>query len=576
MLSALATRLAPLSFEDLSQLASEQPPAVARLWRRAWLLSRPWWWLVLALPDVYHSGFPDGPKLDLARAFAETPPAAPGRPPISILAEQGRGLGKTNIARGVALHRLLEGLETGLVFSGATIPEGTKHTKAILALGIPPLRASERPSDPVVRRWVESPLGSLYPGLRQSGSVTELVLHLDGRAMPIWVIAPGSSTRGKELSGIRPSLAICDDLVTLEAATSEAQAAQIVEWVEDDVRGLGTTRCPAAIWWLGNAIAAGDSLDLAAASGRWKVVRGAVWSPHAPPPSPEKKALLAALLALPTGAPIPEEVRVEWTPRLPALLGGAVPTDPDTDPLELLRQEALTGERAFARAFMCVRLSPGSSLWPMAEAHAFRVENGAIIEPEGRFPLAACKGAVWLDPRGSEAGDHGDFAAAAAVVRAPNGRRYVLAIEAGRVRKHEQRVLYWRCVDALIAAGCSAIQGAYETNGGAELAFGEAWEEDARARRARGLPAPIPAGMSSGAGKYSTERLDRVTDHIADGRLRFRDLLRQSQSWLRMSRIPHDHDDDADAVERADWLLTRPVDDPAAFFAQELGADWRG
>lgn len=558
MLAHLSATLAPLTFAALQEAASQQPPAIARLWRRAWLRSRPWWWLVLAQPDVYHSGFPPGPKLDLVRAFAATPPAAPGRPPVSILAEQGRGLGKTNIARGCALLRALEGQETGLVFAGATVPEATKHTKAILALGIPPVRVSERPSDPAVRRWLDSPLGALYPGLRYTGSVTEIVLHLDGRQIPIWTIAPGSSTRGKELSGIRPSLSVCDDLVTLEAATSEAQAAQIVEWVEDDVRGLGTTRCPAAIWWLGNAIAAGDSLDLAAASGRWQVVRGAVWTPHAPPVSPEKRALLAALLALPATSGIPDDLRAEWSPHLPALLGGARPTDPDTDPLELLRQEALTGERAFARAFMCVRLSPGASLWPMSDAHSFRVESGSIVEPEGRFPLAACRGAVWLDPRGSEAGDHGDFAAAAAVVRAPSGRRYVVAIEAGRVRKHEQRVLYWRCVDALLGMGVASISGAYETNGGAELAFGEAWTEDARARAARSLAAPIPAGMNSGAGKYSTERLDRVTDHIADGRLRFRDVLRQTPSWLRMSRIPHDHDDDADAVERADHLLEQP------------------
>lgn len=559
MLLTLAHRVSPLSYAALSRAAAEQPPAVSRLWRRAWLLSRPWRWLVLALPDVYHSGFPDGPKRDLIRAFAETPAAAPGRPPISVLAEQGRGLGKTNIARGVALHRLLEGLETGLVFAGATIPEATKHTKAILALGIPPVRASERPSDPAVRRWLASPLGSLYPDLRYTGSVTEIVLHLDGRAMPIWTIAPGSSTRGKELSGTRPSLAICDDLVTLEAATSETQAAQIVDWVEDDVRGLGTTRCPCAIWWLGNAIASGDSLDLAAASGRWKVVRGAVWTPHAPPRSPEKSALLAELLALPTTSGIPESLIEAWTPRLPSVLQGATPTDPDTDPFELLRQEALTGERAFARAFMCVRLSPGASLWPMSEAHLVRVENGMIIEPEGKTPLAQCKGAVWLDPRGSEAGDHGDYAAAAGVVRAPSGRRHVLVIEAGRVRKHEQRALYWRCVDELLQLGCASITGSFEGNFGADFAFGEEFGKDAVARRARGLPAPVPTSLKtpSSLHKYSTERLDRVTDHIADGRLRFRDDLTRSESWRRMALIPQGHDDDADALERADWLLTR-------------------
>ena len=526
--------------------AALPPPQKRALWR-AWLRPRSAHWLALVRPQVYSAGFPDGPKRALVEALSGTPAAAPDRPPVSILAEMGRGLGKTNIARGVALHRGLEGAEHGIVFGGAREADATAAVKDLLALQIPPLRARERASDPEVAQWLSTPMGWLYPSLRYSGSVTELQLHLDGRVIPVWTITRGGSTRGRVYAGIRPSLCILDDLVTLEAAQSEQQAAQIVEWVEDDVRGLGGTSAPAALWWLGNAIAAGDSLDLAARSGRWQVLRGAVWAPHAPPSSPEKAALLAELLAIPSRDPVPAELREQWRDRLPALLAGARPTDPDVDPVALLRQEALTGERAFARAFMCVRLAPGAALWPMDAAHL------VDLRPE---LMRGSRGAVWLDPRGSEAGDHGDFAAAAAVARLADGSRVVVEVAAERCRKAGQRALYWRCVDALIKVGVTSISGGYETNNGANLALGDDWAPDAVERRRRGLLAPIPEGQSSGAGKYSTERLDRVTDHIADGRLKWSRHLLDTPSWRRMSRIPHDHDDDADAVERADHLVS--------------------
>ena len=541
---------------DLAEaLKAARSPATVRLLRRAWLLHRPWWWLVETQPKVYRHGFPDGPKLELARAFASTPPSADYRTPAAILVEMGRGLGKTKIARGMALHRLIEGLEAGLAFAGSRLDDATDATKEILALGIPPLRGNERPSDPTVQAWLSSEMGALYPSLRIEGSVTSLILHFEGRRLPIWTIAPGASTRGRVLGDVRPSLVIADDLVTLEAATSEQQAARIVEWVADDARGLGGTYSPASVWWLGNAIAAGDSLDLAARSARWHVVRGTVWSPHAPPASPEKRQLLAELLAVPPQDPIPLDLRERWGPVLSMILAGAAPTDPDIEPMALLRQEALTGERAFARAYMCERLASGEALWPMDRATLVDLDRGHVIEPEGRTSLAGARGAVWLDPRGSQEGERGDFAGAAAVVRMSSGRRIVVYVAGERCRKAEQRAIYWRGVDALLALGVSNITGGYETNNGAGLAFDDDWRTDAQERRARGLPAPVPTGTASRSGKYGAERLDRVTDHIADGRLRFARSLYMSPSWIRMSRMPHDHDDDGDAVERADHLL---------------------
>ena len=151
----LVHKMATATRADLdAAVRSARSPATARLLRRAWLLHRPWWWLVETQPKVYRHGFPDGPKLELARAFASTPPAADFRTPAAILVEMGRGLGKTKIARGMAVHRLIEGLEAGLAFAGSRLDDATDATKEILALGIPPLRGNERPSDPTVQAWL--------------------------------------------------------------------------------------------------------------------------------------------------------------------------------------------------------------------------------------------------------------------------------------------------------------------------------------------------------------------------------------------------------------------------------------
>ena len=537
-------------------LARPEQGAARRGLLRTWLAAHPLARLRYLRPSLFFSGFPVGPKRALAEAFATTPAAVPGRPPIAILGEQGRGLGKTQIARWSALARALEGEENGVAFFGASAPDAQKHTAAIIK-DIPTLRASESPSDSTVRAWVRSPMGSLYPTLRVEGGVTAPILHLAGRRIPLWARGRGGSTRGLELDGIRPSLVVLDDLVTLEAATSEKQAADHLKWVHDDAANLGTQAIPAAVWWIGNAIAAGDSLDLASASGRWHVVRGTVWTPHAPPDCAAKRGLLADLLVLPQHLAIPDELVAKWAPRLADILAGAYPTDPDQDPLALLRLEALMGPRAFARACMCLRLAEGEALWPMDRAHLVRVENGRLLWPTGpAVPLSSCRGAVWLDPRGSESADANDFAAAAGVVVAPDGRRAVLAIEAERCPKARQRELYWLAVDALLGLGVRSVVGGYETNNGANLAFDADWPEDARKRRERGLQAPIPAGVNSGAQKYGPERLDRVTDHIGDGRLAFLASLYQGASWRRMAAMPGGHDDDGDAVERADNLLT--------------------
>lgn len=562
--------VAALSWEEVR--ARPEQGAARRGILRTWLAAHPLALLRFLRPSLFFSGFPAGPKRDLALAFAATPRADPGRPPIAILGEQGRGLGKTQIARWSAVARALEGEEQGVAFFGASAPDAQKHTAAIIK-DIPALRAAESPSDATVRAWTRSPMGSLYPTLRVEGGVMAPILHLAGRRIPLWARGRSGSTRGLELDGIRPSLVVLDDLVTLEAATSEKQAADHLKWVHDDAANLGTQAIPAAVWWIGNAIAAGDSLDLASASGRWNVIRGTVWTPHAPPDSAHKRDLLADLLALPQHLPIPDELIAKWAPRLTEILAGACPTDPDQDPLALLRIEALMGPRAFARACMCLRLAEGEALWPMDRAHLVRIDGRELVWPDGeRALLSACTGAVWLDPRGSESADANDYAAAAAVVRAPSGRRACLAIEAERCPKARQRELYWLAVDALFGFGVRSVSGGYETNNGANLAFDADWPVDAKKRRDRGLQAPIPAGVNSGAQKYGPERLDRVTDHIGDGRLAFLAALYQGASWRRMAAMPGGHDDDGDAVERADNLLLSKRRDPWAAMAPAIVA----
>lgn len=519
-----------------------------------------------ALPELWPTrfrwGFPPGAaRSSILARYLQTPPVRPDRPPFRLLVEGARGLGKTEIAREVALHRLLLGDETGVLFVGRTPPDSAAHVRYILDT-IPPVRLREPPDDSRVRKWVDSPLGALFPDARVSGGVEHAAIHVHGRLAHVWSRAPGGSIRGLNERGVRPSLVIADDLVTLEAALSPTQTETLRNVLDDDIGGLGTLETPVAIWLLGNAVAQGDLLDKLATSGKWLVERAPSWAPSIPPDSPEKLELLRLITAADATE---DQARGYLDVNRDAILRGCRPTAPEVDPYTLLRLEAVLGARAFRQSFQCERTAAADRLWAMERAPLVEVRDGRVIWPDGapEMVLAGCRAGVWLDPRGSDDADRNDYAAMALVVREPGQqdrvRRAVLRVDLARCRAVEQRAMLWRIFDHAVALGIPTknIRVGYETNNAAKIAHEDFLQEDLRARRQAGKPAPANGigGEWSSKGKLDIERIGRLEGPIEARRIGFhRDLL-NTEAWQQCARLPHgEHDDAPDAIERADAL----------------------
>lgn len=532
-------------------------------------------------PVRFRWGFPpDAPRTSILAHYLRTPPVCPGRRPYRLLVEGARGSGKTEIAREVALHRLLDGAETGVLYLGRTPPDSAAQVRPYLSR-LPPLRRSDDPNDPRLRDWLASPLGRLYPSARITGGVEHAAIHVEGRIAHVWSRAPGGSIRGLNERGVRPSLVIPDDLVTLEAALSTRQTDSLEAILDDDVGGLGTVDCPVAIWLLGNAVAQGDLLDRAAASGRWTVCRAPSWTPTIPPDSPHKRELLRLLTS--RDATAEDGVRYLGQHR-DEVLQGCRATDPAVEPIYLLQIEAAIGTRAFRRAYQCERLSSDDRLLAMDRAVLVDIIDGDLhwTHPDGAKAgppvlLSSCRAGIWLDPRGIEDAARGDWAAVALCVREPGpadrARRACLRIDLARCNSRDQRAMLWTAFDHAVDLGIPVrnIRVGYETNMSAKLAHETFLAADIIERRAQKALTP-PAGIEgawSSKGKCDIDRIGGLEGPIESGRFGFARTLQGTEAWRQHERLPHgDHDDAADAVAYADGLTvagTPSLADLAAF-----------
>ena len=343
--------------------------------------------------------------------------------------------------------------------------------------------------------------------------------------------------------------------------------------LNDDVGGLGTVDCPVAIWLLGNAVAQGDLLDRAAASGHWTVCRAPSWSPGIPPDSRAKIELLRLLVSRDATK---EDGERYMDAHGAAVLQGCAPADPGVDPLALLRIEAAIGKRAFQRAYQCERLSADDRLLAMERAVVVDIADGLLhwthTDGTNAGPptlLSSCRAGIWLDPRGTEEAERGDYAAVALCIREPGpterARRACLRADLARCAAREQRSMVWAAFDHAVGLGLLVknIRVGYETNMSAKLAHERFFLADIIERRAQGalVPALGIEGAWSSKGKCDIDRIGGLEGPIESGRFGFLRTLQGTEAWKQHERLPHgDHDDAPDSVAYADGLTSSGVD----------------
>ena len=547
--------------DDLEDHVAPLPTRQRKAVRKAWYEAHLGHWLAGTRPERFGRGWPVGPSRDILHAIEglDDPRMT------ALLIEAGRNFGKTETMRGLLLRDLLSKKRQGILWFSERAADAHATTRAMMSC-FPEYRSSEKASAERILAYGRTPLGRLYPSARWTGGEECLRVALNGQDprknvdAVIWARGRGGQIRGLLEQGIRPDLAVADDIVTPETAGNPETNNKIIKVLDDDVAGLGTfeRRCQRVV--LANAIAFDDVADQLPKRG-WTTVRGAVWSPGMPPESKAKAGLFAILRA--PDVPLHErlqEAGCYYAENEAAILQGCAPTSPIQTALDLLVIESEIGTVAFSHAYQNLRTASAAQLWPMGKAEWATVDGGSVRIGATAYPLHTCSGAVWLDPRYSEDIGRNDYAAAAAVLKVPTkggAVRVVVALEVERCMADAERGLYWRAVDALHALVGARITGGYEACGGMEKYIDPEFSKDAARRRSEGLFAPIPVAVPSTQGKYSLDRMGRLAYPIEAHTVCFLDILRASEGVRQCSRLGSGYHDDApDAIERADNLLT--------------------
>ena len=588
--ASLQGLVASLSLDDVQRLAYDATAEEAAALLRAWFAPRARFpaWLASVLPPRWiRLGFAAQARAQLLRRLMAIPSAYPRRPAANLAFEGYRGCGKTAIGRWWLLHSLIYGHELEATLLDRTPREGHQHSEALHDPALL-LEHRIRPRGDEVSDFAATPMGRLYPGICWSGSVESWQVHVprllglddDGadRRVVLRGVAGSGAIRGQSATE-RPTVAIANDLETIDSARSPLKREALWRKIETEIMGLGPTDTGLAVLMFGNALLDDDCMDRARASG-WTYDRIGIWS-GAPP---EDRGLVRGLRELFDAQPKGDEARREETvraaaaPHLLALAALTPPTDPSLSTLDVLLRWWALGDRAARRVLACDRISRDERTFNLARVQTCRVEIGALVRADGsRAPTADLDLSIWLDPRTSKSSASNDFAAVVAVAKDAQGRRYTIDADLQRLSGVQQRAMVWSMLDACLARGFSPsrTQIGYETNNGSEQAHAEPFDTEIAARRRAGLVAIAPRGHWTPSTQGKLDRIETMEADLHAGRWQVSAHLVESELWDQLRGCPHHaHDDGPDAMERAGHHLATGTN-AEDFARMMMGDGWR-
>lgn len=248
-----------------------------------------------------------------------------------------------------------------------------------------------------------------------------------------------------------------------------------------------------------------------------------------------------------------ETARAFYEQRREAMDAGALVLWPEGRPLFDLIQTWWASPGAFWTEDQNDPKEAGDALFRVDKMRKCTWDREWIYTSRGnKVPMSRCQIAIWLDPSGGKKG--ADLPAIAVVARDPQGWRYVLAVEAVSRTPSEQQLALWRWWERF--AHLHPQVGTDET--GTQSLLGEAFERQREERRKQQIPWTMPIqGYSLSEDKI--QRIARLEPDFLNGFLEIcADLPGVAIEQLR--DFPNaTHDDIPDAIERADWLLSRTV-----------------
>lgn len=403
-------------------------------------------------------------------------------------------------------------------------------------------------------------LHQVYGPFRVSGSQTQFSVQVPGGERLGTQVAAKSfgsgATRGHRYQGRRPSKVVLDDTVNAKHVRNPDQRQESWKYLNSDILKAGTR---GTLYELVGTIQHPDDLVArVAASPGWDTK---TWK---------------NLIRWPTNMALWEQVRQRWADRSnPHRLEDA------RQWMEAHRQELAAGAE--------VLWAEGRSLWELMQAfweapasfwaedqnqprdvdaclfdlervRTCRYDPGTQTITTSRgtvIPLSACTVALWLDP--SSGADQRDYPALAVVAhhrlpQAKLGMSYVLHAELIRRQPSAQQEALWQLWERF--AACRPKVGMDAT--GTQALLGEAFTRQQEERRKAGKAWQMPIHAYT-LSENKQDRIGGLEPALANGWLELADDL-PGEVLDQLRDFPNGaFDDGIDAIERAEWLLTRAV-----------------
>lgn len=391
---------------------------------------------------------------------------------------------------------------------------------------------------------------AMYGPFELRGGMTDFVVAAPGMAsVRIGAFSVKGNIRGEIHEGQRPTRIVYDDMEHARLSASPAERDAAWRWIVSDAGEAGDPTC-CVHDFVGTPTHRDGPVMRALASPAWQARK---WP---------------ALQAWPTRMDLWEQCRALWADLVDynrietarafyeahreEMDAGSAVLWPERYPLFELMCRWWANAKSFAAEMQMDPRDPSAQVFDSTSFRRCRWDGAEHVETSRgrRVSLRDCDIAVWLDPIPPSAAGKDSAALAVAARERSTGQRFVLSCRLGRWTPSAQRAAMWAAFERW---GSRARYG-YESNVFASL-FDDDFRREREQRKAEGKPHNMDVrGHASTENKV--ERITSMEPATVNGWVEF-DVGLSPEVLGQFDDLPNGaHDDGADAIERADWLLT--------------------
>lgn len=442
---------------------------------------------------------------------------------------------KTTLAgKGDVVHDIVYGLEVCVLLYSTKYEDAERMVKEVHQL--------------FTQRETAPELHEVFGPFTVTGTQTEFAVRCatgDPLGTQLASKSFGGSGRGHLYRGRRPSKVLLDDIVHPQHVRSPEQRGKDWTFLNSDVLKSGDVY---TLFRLLNTVQhADDAPSRVSRDPRWRVRK---WRALVKWPKLDRWEAIRALWANLDDPDREETARAEYAARREWYDEGAEVLWPAKRPLVDLIFDFWADPASFYAEDQNEPRNPSEAIFDVERFRRCRWTGASIVTSRGtEVRLADCRAAIWIDPSSGKPGR--DRPAIAAVVMDPHGWRYVVAVDLVRRAPSAQHAALWAMWDRL--ASIATRVGADVT--GTQGLLDEALERSREGRRRERKAWNMHVDGYTLAGEKKS-RISRLEPDAHNGWIEFDVALPPEVIEEFRDHPSSTFDDAADAIERADWLLT--------------------